>query len=283
MLKPRYNTLSESVSDFRRMLDGMNQVQHNGDVDFQELDALVREEQEIERHVRELEHLERMLLGSGMPLSEEDKAQLAREYGQSGEKLMGVARMQRNPEKAARVERRAKGHLAKARKYGRGADVDDSVNESLDPAPLSQYRTPSNALQSFRVLAGLDERTLMPRDAGLLGTTRFNQGYAQMAQPLAEEESPAHKSKMKSAAKKLHQIASTIDQEYEGMDEARSKDQQYSGLAAMYRKYKAKKSPIKVDPQEKSYGTPLKGIREKTTATRRRRLDVAPATVMKKR
>jgi hypothetical protein len=64
------------------------------------------------------------------------------------------------------------------------------MTESQDPAHLSRYRTSRSALQSFRVLAGLEEGVMMPRDPGLFGTTRFNGGYEEMAEASVYDPQP---------------------------------------------------------------------------------------------
>ena len=54
----------------------------------------------------------------------------------------------------------------------RGAEV--KPVPMLEHAPLSKYSSSKSALNSFRVLAGLEERVIMPWDAGVVGTTRHN-------------------------------------------------------------------------------------------------------------
>ena len=61
MLKPKYRTLTESVSDFNRMLEGMNDVAPAEKFMYQEMDELVREEQELDRLELEFNHVESVI------------------------------------------------------------------------------------------------------------------------------------------------------------------------------------------------------------------------------
>lgn len=80
-------------------------------------------------------------------------------------------------------------------------------------APLSRYTSQNSALQSFRVLAGLEERDVMPWDSGVVGTTRHTKNIMSdvlnesqsstedlilenmlARQPLAEDMSPEERS-----------------------------------------------------------------------------------------
>ena len=44
-------------------------------------------------------------------------------------------------------------------------------------APMSRYSNQARALHSFKVLAGMIEEEIMPRDPGLLGSTRSERAY----------------------------------------------------------------------------------------------------------
>ena len=46
-----------------------------------------------------------------------------------------------------------------------------------EQARMSQYSSSSRALHSFKVLAGMIEEEIMPRDPGLLSTTRSEAAY----------------------------------------------------------------------------------------------------------
>lgn len=54
--------------------------------------------------------------------------------------------------------------------------VETKAAPLAERAPLSQYSSSKRALDSFRVLAGMEEREIMPWDPGLSGTTRYDNG-----------------------------------------------------------------------------------------------------------
>lgn len=199
MLKHRYNNLSESVSDFDRMLDGMNGVQplerHNVDEDVL---AMFREEQELVRLERQIEHLYSAVYGSGMPISEAESASIraihahaAATYESAAERIQARRAelekefhdvrnksLARNAEAQAKfasmtavhntLRRKAKEHGALANPQSSEKKVvNDSVNESVG-------RKAAGGLSVFRRLAGIDESVQVPRDPGALGTTRHN-------------------------------------------------------------------------------------------------------------
>lgn len=149
-MKPRYKTLNESVSDFNRMLEGMNKV---SPVDRTELEQQVRNRHEEERLRRELAHVENVIAGAGHFFTEREKAEWY-------EKRAAIAEML--GEEPAAIEE-SRNHIGG------------------DPARNSQYRNSGSALERFKVLAGLTEQVAMPRDAGVFGSARHNADYRQMA------------------------------------------------------------------------------------------------------
>lgn len=204
MLKHRYNSLSESISDFDRMLDGMNGVQPLERRVDEDLLDLFRDEQAIVRLEQQIEHVHRAIYGSGMPISEAESesirtmhAHAAAMYNETADKAMAriVARRQElagvaNDVRTASLKRMQDFHDKLRRKAGEHGAlakptssekkvVNDSVNESVKPRAAS-------GLAVYRRLAGIDEVVQMPRDPGLLGTTRFNASYDEMAKPFDE-------------------------------------------------------------------------------------------------
>lgn len=237
MLKHRYNSLSESISDFDRMLDGMNGVQplerHSVDEDVL---AMFREEQELVRLERQIEHLYSAVYGSGMPISEAESAGIraihahaAATYESAAEKLMAHVRARTAElEKVADASReKFKAKLAGMQKvhdtFRRKAEehrslaspasserkiVNDSVNESIG-------RKAAGGISVYRRLAGIEETVQMPRDPGVLGTTRLNAEYEQMAQPFDEACDDAHEKAEKKDIKKIKASADRLDREHE--------------------------------------------------------------------
>jgi hypothetical protein len=211
MLKHRYDNLSESLSDFDRMLDGMNSVQplERQQVD-EDLLAMFREEQELIRFERQIEHLYSAVYGSGMPISESEvkalqqaHAAAAAKYNDAAAatiakiKALSAAHDTTMKEKMLALKTRFQ---LKAREHGTLASGPDKKKEIVASVTESTRPRARSVLGDFRRLAGIDEAVQMPRDPGLLGTTRFNAEYEQMAQPF---------------------------------DEGRSKDQQADGTKAM--------------------------------------------------
>lgn len=201
MLKPKYGNLAESVSDFTRILQGMNKTSPVEHTSYDEMDMLVREEQELERLEREILHVENVLAGSGMEISESERKELSRQYGRASQKFddaanraagraktagrrgMNPALQARFKEMETRLRRKGRSYKDKTEQIAAKPGI---VSESRDPAHLSQYRSVGTSIQSFRVLAGLDEQTPMPRDAGIFGSTRHNANFDEMVKPLGE-------------------------------------------------------------------------------------------------
>lgn len=224
MLKPRYRNLSESLGDFSRMLDGMNKIQPLERTAADDLEALQMAEVHIARIEQQIEHVHRVLSGTGQPISEEDARNLAAMHLDAAERIGRVANKAQSRsdanhasgnaaaaahygDKAGRLNRLAKKHAALARKFGRGIEQTSALeNKSL--------------IGNLRTLAGIEQREMMPRDLGLTGTTRFVAGYAEMAKPFEEGEdwTPAkiatHKKKMRGVAHDVHGVGDDIDREY---------------------------------------------------------------------
>jgi hypothetical protein len=249
MLKHRYNNLSESISDFDRMLDGMNGVQPLERRVDEDLLDLFRDEQALVRLEQQIEHVHLAIYGSGMPISEAESdgirkmhAHAAAVYTETAEKLAArLKELESDAEKtitagrervAANKIAHAHAALSKFRMHAArhnalakpnapaGKTVIDSVNESVAPRAF-------RGLAVFRRLAGIDEAVQMPRDPGVLGTTRSNAEYEQMAKPFDESSEQdwgpakiaAHKKKMRGVAQKIHRAGSVIDREYREADE----------------------------------------------------------------
>ena len=146
MLKPKYKSMNESVSDFNRMLEGMNKVQP---LDRYAVDQEVRARQEEDRLRRELRHVESVIAGSGHFFTEREKAEW----------------------------------------YNKRAQIAEMLGEDPEPIAESVACAPpraGNPISRFRVLAGLEEQVMMPRDPGLSGTTRHN--YDSMMESFDDED-----------------------------------------------------------------------------------------------
>lgn len=210
MLKPRYRTIGESVSDFRNLLEDMNTTQPVEHSSYDALDSLIREEQDLERLEREIEHVENVLNGLGLEVSEADLRSLGKSY------LEASNRFERGAEAAARRARHAKKRGENPALQARFKEVErrlrrkgqeykdkqEEINgsaeshatamaESRDPAINSRYRSQGSALERFRVLAGIEEQTAMPRDAGIFGSTRHNANYDEMAEGRSKRQQDA--------------------------------------------------------------------------------------------
>jgi hypothetical protein len=138
MLKPKYGNVNESVSDFNRILEGMNATQP---LDRQDVDRQVREAQEEDRLRRELNHIERVLEGSGHFFTEREKAEWYTKRAQIAEML---------------------------------GEEPEAIEESVHRPAAQRHES---AIDSYRMLAGIDDTPAMPRDAGIFGSTRHNANY----------------------------------------------------------------------------------------------------------
>jgi hypothetical protein len=150
MLKPKYGNITESVSDFNRILEGMNSTQP---LEHHKADAELRARQDEERLKRELQHVENVIAGSGHFFTDREKS----EWYQKRDTIAEMLGMETAP-------------------------IEESHNAlGGDAAINSQYRSSDSALERFRVLSGIEEQTAMPRDAGIFGSTRHNQNYDEIA------------------------------------------------------------------------------------------------------
>ena len=166
MLKPRYNTLNESVSDFGRILEGMNKTQP---LDRHEIDNQVRARQDEERLRQELRHVESVIAGSGHFFTEREK----REWYMKRAEIAEMLGMDPEP-------------------------IEESSNHiGGDAARNSQDQNSSSALERYKVLAGVTEQIAMPRDAGIFGSTRHNENYEDMASIDDGDDEPQGEPKLK--------------------------------------------------------------------------------------
>lgn len=138
--------------------------------------------------------------------------------------------------------RKAQSHEKKLKKV---AGKRNLVN-SVDPAPLSRYQTESSAIHSFRVLAGLEETELLPRDPGLSGTTRLTGAY------LAEGYGKDHSEKMHSTANKIRKAAKTIEKHHKkdkGKDcDDKDKEMEERATEVGYERRKVARTQRSIDP-----------------------------------
>lgn len=196
MLKPRYKTLSESIGDFNRMLDGMNKTQPLERVFDEDLLDMLRHEQELARLESQIEHAHRVASGSGMQMSVSEANSLAQMHGhaasmysdaatKAAEKVRKYISTQ-NPAMVAKMKDVTKRLKMKAQEHA-SLSKRHSDEESMVAESVAAERAQKNPLMhNFRVLAGIEETVMMPRDPGVLGTTRFNAGYDAMTESLDE-------------------------------------------------------------------------------------------------
>lgn len=245
MLKHRYNSLSESISDFDRMLDGMNQTQPLERKVDEDLLGLLRDEQELTRLEQQIEHVHRAIYGSGMPISEAETesirkmhAHAAAMYNETADKAAArikeldaegskvrTASLARMKDFHDKLRRRADAHTALASGPAKKKEMVASVHESAQPKR-------SSAMATMRRLAGIDTVVQMPRDPGVFGTTRFNEGYEAMAECGCDD---AHEKSEKKDIKKIKKSADKLDGMHKDVEEGRSKEQQAAGLKKMVR------------------------------------------------
>lgn len=240
MLKHRYDNISESVSDFNRMLDGMNKTQPLEKAFSNDLHDLFCDEQELIRYEQQIEHIHRISSGSGQEISEVEARDIvkmhenaAAMYTQAAQKAghrMEAAQRAHSPGVAAKLREardhflaKAKEHKAEAAKYAENLSM---VSESV------QSKRPA-VMQRFRLLAGIDVDVQMPRDPGVFGTTRFNEGYADMAKPFTEAkgETADHDKRMKADAKKIKAAADDVEKEHE---DGKKEESKWAGAAVKH-------------------------------------------------
>jgi hypothetical protein len=174
MLKPRYRTIGESVSDFNNLLEDMNKTQP---LEHHKADQEVRARQEEERLRRELNHVENVIAGSGHFFTE-------REMAEWYQKRASIAEML--GEEPGAIEE----------SWQRPTNADPAIN--------SRYESSGSALERFRVLSGIQEQTAMPRDAGIFGSTRHNANYDEIAdQTLSESVSQDSSDKWRGSLSRL--------------------------------------------------------------------------------
>jgi len=209
MLKPRYQTLSESLGDFNRMLVGMNNIQpleRSLDDDMLEM---LKDEQDLARLEIEIEHAHRVASGPGLQISQQESNSLsqmhghaASMYGQAAQKAAEKVRKyisSQNPAMVAKMQDVTKRLKAKAQEHA-SLSKRHSDEESMVAESKAAGRNP--IMQNFRVLAGIEEGVMMPRDPGVWATTRFNAGYEAMAQPFVEPKKEEPKREVIEEAKK---------------------------------------------------------------------------------
>lgn len=218
MLKHRYNNLSESVSDFNRMLDGMNKTQPLERSFEDDLSEMFNTEQELVRLEQNIEHVVKVISDSSIQVSEEDANNIAKMhnhaasmYGQAAMKAkhrIEAAQRSGNSKMAAKMQEvhdRLRSMADEHAKKAKARTEHKVVSESV------QQRT-SSAMQTMRRLAGIDTVVQMPRDPGLFGTTRFNEGYDSMAKPFEECGcDDAHERGEKKDIKKIKKSADKLD------------------------------------------------------------------------
>lgn len=191
MLKPRYQTLAESLGDFNRMLSGMNKIQPLERGFDEDLLDVIRSEQELARLEAQIEHAHRVASGSGQQISISEANSLAQMHGhaanmysdaatKAAEKVRKYISTQ-NPAMVAKMKDVTKRLKMKAQEH-----ASLSKRHSEDESMVAESTEPQSPLKNFRVLAGIEERVMMPRDPGVCGTTRFNAGYEAMAKPFVE-------------------------------------------------------------------------------------------------
>jgi len=257
MLKPRYGNVSESVSDFNRMLDGMNKTQPLERTFADDLSEMFNVEQQLVQLEQQIEHVTKVITDSSVQVSEEDANNIskmhthaANMYGQAANKAKHrieaaqrvgnrtmMAKMQ---EVHDRLRQMSNDHAQKAKTRIENKIISESV----------QSRT-SDAMRKMRVLAGIDGTgPLMPRDPGVFGTTRFNEGYDSMMTPFAvrpsakgahdhvvvKEKDPGEAVRLKKSIDFVSGRKTRNEARDKDVEEGRSKDQQIKGQEAMMKR-----------------------------------------------
>jgi len=214
MLKPRYRTFTESVSDFNRMLDGMNdfqplerisaQGQREAQMQRKSLEEAAPAIYQADVHVRQLldnawyympgdlrresldlydeeqkyADFEDKVASGNWQLSEEG----AREMGNKAVEMAGrysalADRYDKLAERSVGSEGQNYSKMSEAAR-NKAKDWEAKTEQYVRrPAPTHRMEAKASAMDQFRMLAGLDGRELAPRDPGMSGTTRFNAAY----------------------------------------------------------------------------------------------------------
>lgn len=246
MLKPRYATLSDSLDDFTRMLDGMNKVQPLERKFTDDMQEMLRSQQELDRLESQIDHAHRVSAGPGLQIdvTESDNlaamhAHAADMYGQASVKAAEKVRDAISANNKAMAER-FQSIVQKLREKAMAHQQQAKRGEKV--VAESKQRQRSGLLENFRVLAGIEERPMLPRDPGVFGTTRFNAGYEAMAKPFAEANGSAvkpyssdeHEKREKKDVEKIKKATKDLDKIHgDNVDEARTKEQQLVGLHRM--------------------------------------------------
>lgn len=236
-LTPRYKNFTESISDFNRMLDGMNKFQplepqkqpakpleeaapavYQADADLRMmLDSVWHYmPHEIKTSIRymfteeqRLADIYDKLSGGRIHFTEADREAMDRSHKNAAAKYLAMAEgygglATKAHSESERLEysklhdaalRKSRLHEKKSGDYSGKRNLPEGV-QGVDPAFLSLYRSNDSAVQSFRLLAGLDEKPMQPRDPGMAGTTRFNGSY------FVEDDDEDEKEKSKKKGKK---------------------------------------------------------------------------------
>lgn len=228
MLKPRYGRLTESVSDFNRMLEGMNKIQplERKRLDEDTLD-MFRTDQALVRFEQQIEHAYRAIYGSGMPISEGETASLRQMHLQAAEMYESAADEAEKKFKERSAELKAASHDSRVANLAKmKAHIDALKAKASEHFAKSKPKTvdaprpvADSVMHNMRSLAGLVERVQMPRDPGLSGTTRFVAGYDQMAEPFEESKAkhPSMKKESQSIEDRLRELRegrSKLDQKF---------------------------------------------------------------------
>jgi hypothetical protein len=223
MLKPRYRNFSESVQDFNRMLDGMNNVQPLERSFRDDLQEMFDIEQELVRLDQQIEHAHRVVdsLGVGLNEAELDNlkkmhADAASSYQQAADKARAKIQSMKdahNQQMLAKMRQLHDTFRKKAQQHESQAGIVSSPRTVSEKA-VSESVAPS-MMRQMRILAGLEESGTfgLPRDPGVLGTTRFNEGYEAMAQ-LEGGGSRASKSARQDALRKRQGIGASLSNSF---------------------------------------------------------------------
>lgn len=234
MLKHRYSNISESVTDFNRMLDGMNKTQPLERSFDEDLLDMFQVDQELVRLEQQIEHLHRAVFGSGMAISESEVDALKKAHAHAAATYQAAADKAR-----AKIKQMSDTHdqerLAKMQAlHARFRKMAQEHADKAQAVPVAESVQRPAMVSRFRVLAGIDVDVQMPRDPGVFGTTRFNDGYQQMAQPFTEakDETAAHDKRMKADAKKIKAAADDVEREHE--DEKSKEESKWAGDAVKH-------------------------------------------------
>jgi hypothetical protein len=180
MIKPKYSNISDSISDFRQMLEGMNDTQPLERTSKDDLSDLIKDEQSIIRLTQQIEHVLSALNASGMQMSKTEASnimdmhnQAATMYNQAADKAQGRMRVAQKSGNEAMLSKMREIHTRLRRMAGEHESKARKQQESL--AMFSESANGKEvSMSTYRQLAGIELVEASIIDPGRLGSTKIN-------------------------------------------------------------------------------------------------------------